>query len=112
MSVVENIRDACRDKRDALELRRQQIAAIARELAHELSAKPGPDPGEWQLKCPHCHRITTISEEKGAAFIPGGMIPARLQRVSLGVCANALEIFEYRRNSNCSMSKYRPNAVS
>jgi hypothetical protein len=75
MSVVENIWDACRVRRDALDLRRQQVAAIARGLAHELDARPGPDQGEWQLKCPHCHRITIISEEKGAVFIPGGNDP-------------------------------------
>ena len=69
--MTEDVWDACRDRRDPLDLRRQQVAAIARELANELNAKPGPDPGEWRLNCPHCHGIATISEEKGAVLITG-----------------------------------------
>jgi len=49
MTGVEDIWNACRDKRDALDLRRQQVAAVAREFAHELDAKPGPHPGDGSL---------------------------------------------------------------
>jgi hypothetical protein len=66
MSVAENIWGACRDRRDALDLRRQQVAAIARELAHELNAKPGHDPGDWQLECPHCRRIAIKGPGSGS----------------------------------------------
>jgi hypothetical protein len=71
MTVAEDIWNACRDKRNALDSRRQQVAAITREFACEFGAKPRPDPGKWQLECPHCHRKIIFSEDKGEVLTEG-----------------------------------------
>jgi hypothetical protein len=61
--------DACLERREAKAAREKQIAARVREVATELGAVPGPEPGEWQLKCPHCGQIVYMRETQRCVFV-------------------------------------------
>jgi hypothetical protein len=66
-----SIFEACRAQRESEAARREKIARRVREVAKDLCAIPGPGPGEWQLRCPHCSRSTFISEAEGTVFSRG-----------------------------------------
>jgi hypothetical protein len=65
---IDSIWDVCRSNRQAEAERKNWVAERVNLVARELGAGPGVRDGEWELKCPHCGRITYISESKGCAF--------------------------------------------